>query len=1042
MSIIGAEDEDFENELVDQSSDDKCVCFDSIELLKRRPTHLLVFMQHVILQFDPAPLLCYLHADIVKNLNSRDTKKQFPDFYNNFMDKGAILRVSVPPNITAELDRYRPELLSDDTQRRFAADVQAFQASEVAKQLEDFRQKRMMGMTLSEEQVMDVESHYPTDRVPMDMKEKSVAENLLEKLYDSQLTFVPDEEKCQAIFSAVAGYMKHLEVKNRAGDSKKSKRGFPWIKKNHDPPKPKSNRGFHVPNWIGGSMEVKLKDNEVDKDVKGKEIKGGSARGSLTETPVPSIKKPESSPSVPNVESPGPLSSNPITTSNNTELTPNDGQPGNCLELPTPTDGPLPEMGAGVSVVEHSSAHDAHPEESDKDRRKTRKVGRSESARVDRHSSRRRGSSRKQSRSRSDVDLQPPSSATTSAPLSPQHLHPLEGPNFLSDAPSQSPTSPSPQLEEIDPRLQELELDPPSWRQQAAPQVLKGLSSKETKRQEVINELFATEHAHVRMLSVLQSVFAKPLEKEELLTSIELDTIFPNLEEIIEMHFNLYENLKKLRINDNFIVKRISPTLLNRFDGTEGEWFQKLTSRFCSHQTWALDQIKQRQKKEPRFNSFIQDAESKPQCRRLQLKDIIPTEMQRLTKYPLLLENIAKNTVDPEEKEGVHQSAECCRKILNHVNEEVKTMGNMLALKEYQKKLDVSGLKARNELYTEYKNLDLTQRRMLFEGPLIWRVTKEKAVDVQCLLLDDLLVLAQKQEDKVVLKCQNKSNSAVQDGKPMSPIIKLDSAFLREVATDRKAFYVIFTWESGAQIYELVAQSVGEMKTWTDLIKSTVDDLKRSGVTLRLPIPVPGSSPLSPSTPTAPISLSENGGSKSISDQDKDSVTGDKPERPRDKLMEMLTERGLVHLLDPSSCEQEKVADSALDEVMSLKRLLIGSISLSEDSQPDEEHEEEQPEKPSQETDSSQPTDESESTDRGYMQVNTSPSRREDGAKKEDEDASISAPLVLSQERMDEVYRMLHSLQKKIQRLQAVEEERHKLNEVLSELSLEGGNFQ
>lgn len=40
----------------------------------------------------------------------------------------------------------------------------------------------------------------------------------------------------------------------------------------------------------------------------------------------------------------------------------------------------------------------------------------------------------------------------------------------------------------------------------------------------------------------------------------------------------------------------------------------------------------------------FQEAESKPQCRRLQLKDIIPIEMQRLTKYPLLLENIAKNT--------------------------------------------------------------------------------------------------------------------------------------------------------------------------------------------------------------------------------------------------------------------------------------------------------------------------------------------------------------------------------------------------------------
>lgn len=32
--------------------------------------------------------------------------------------------------------------------------------------------------------------------------------------------------------------------------------------------------------------------------------------------------------------------------------------------------------------------------------------------------------------------------------------------------------------------------------------------------------------------------------------------------------------------------------------------------------------------------------------------------------------------------------------------------------------------------------------------------------------------------------------------------------------SDRKAFYVIFTWDSGAQIYELVAQTVGERKTW------------------------------------------------------------------------------------------------------------------------------------------------------------------------------------------------------------------------------------
>lgn len=40
-----------------QVVDDHCPHFNSIELLKDRPTHLLVFMQHVILQFDPAPLV-------------------------------------------------------------------------------------------------------------------------------------------------------------------------------------------------------------------------------------------------------------------------------------------------------------------------------------------------------------------------------------------------------------------------------------------------------------------------------------------------------------------------------------------------------------------------------------------------------------------------------------------------------------------------------------------------------------------------------------------------------------------------------------------------------------------------------------------------------------------------------------------------------------------------------------------------------------------------------------------------------------------------
>lgn len=54
----------------------------------------------------------------------------------------------------------------------------------------------MMGMTPNEAELNDVESHYPTDRIPMEMKEKSVAENLLDKMSETQSVFVYSTVSC------------------------------------------------------------------------------------------------------------------------------------------------------------------------------------------------------------------------------------------------------------------------------------------------------------------------------------------------------------------------------------------------------------------------------------------------------------------------------------------------------------------------------------------------------------------------------------------------------------------------------------------------------------------------------------------------------------------------------------------------------------------------------------------------------------------------------------------------------------------------------
>ncbi|XP_048880210.1 rho guanine nucleotide exchange factor 1b isoform X6 [Brienomyrus brachyistius] len=987
MSIIGAEDEDFETDL-ESAVDDHCSHFSSLDLVKTRPTHLLVFLQHVMLQFDCAPLLCYLHADLFRTYNAKETKKQFSDFYNTFLDKGAVLRVSIPSHIAFELDRSRPELLGDETQRRFALDIQNNISSEVVKQLDDFRTKRMMGMTPYEHELIEVENHRATERIPLEMKEKAMAETLLDKMFDIQPTISTDEEKFSAIFSAVTSLMKHLGVKAKATDNKKS-RSFFWKIPGRKPDETKSKQRFpsilsDPARWIGGGNEIKTKlDNEVDKEKFNQERKGSSAQFSRPVAPDPIPAKRPSTAGIGGVRESRDGPENPDT-------------PGVSISVITSPDPPNTDPGVTSNRLDPPSVSEGG---------EVSPVG---------------------------TVVSPPiwEPAPAPDPL-PEDTQDKDSSGDLGTASSDSLIlTPLPQ-EEVEPRLLELEQDPPNWRDQVPGGIFKELSKKEIKRQEVINELFTTEHAHVRMLSVLQTVFFRPLERREIMTLPELSTIFPNLDDIFEMHYAFYENLKKLRQEDNFIIKTLSSTLLNRFHGSEGEWFQKLTARFCSHQSYALDVIKSRQKKDPSFGSFIQEAEAKPQCRRLQLKDIIPMEMQRLTKYPLLLGSIAKSTADPVEKERIEQAEECCRRILNHVNEVVKDMENLLTLKDYQRRLDTSGLKPSTELYQEYKNLDLTSRRMNFEGPVTWKVTKEKSVDVQCVLLGDLLVLLQRQDEKMVLKCHSKTQSGVPESKQMlSPVIKLSSALLREVATDPKAFYMI-TCEGGAQIYELVANSAVERKNWTAVIQSVVKELKMNGgSTLEKPKlsslpPTIAGVPYSPTTLHPQLTLTENGsGPRSISsDPDKfEAKVGD----TRQALIDYLSANGF-ELLSHSNAPQEKVASGAFEDVAVLEQLLVGGTAPKA-SQPEEESREDL------EADGSQSAAEGDSTNRK--------STVEQGGKKEGGPDGEGQPIVLSQDQVTEMLRCLHSLELHLKQLQAVEEEHHRLQDILCKFSISAESYQ
>uniref|UniRef100_A0A8C4NJX3 DH domain-containing protein n=1 Tax=Eptatretus burgeri TaxID=7764 RepID=A0A8C4NJX3_EPTBU len=316
------------------------------------------------------------------------------------------------------------------------------------------------------------------------------------------------------------------------------------------------------------------------------------------------------------------------------------------------------------------------------------------------------------------------------------------------------------------------------WQASISRDVLKQLSNQTIKRQDVINELFHTERLHVKSLFVLKVLFRDNLVEKGVMEEALAENVFPHLASLLQQHGRINAVMRNMQ-QPGVIVGFIGDMLVE------------------------------------------QAAESSPHCRRLQLKDLLPAEMQRLTKYPLLLKKLAKySSENAEEQHKVQAATEHCCQILDHVNQSVREAENAFHLQGYQRKLDLSALQTeKNSPLCQYKNLNLTEHRMLHEGPLTWRLTKEKSIDLQVLLLQDLLVLLQKQEDRLVLRAHSLSTRVPGMSKQVyNPILPLGGLLLRDVARDGKAFFILYLSTNGALMYEFCAGSVSGRKAWWNAI--------------------------------------------------------------------------------------------------------------------------------------------------------------------------------------------------------------------------------
>ncbi|XP_051257370.1 rho guanine nucleotide exchange factor 12 isoform X3 [Dicentrarchus labrax] len=787
--IIGAEDEYFGSQ--QEQINGECSSFQNIDLLKSRPAHLAVFLHHVVSQFDPAPLLCYLYADMHKQTSSKESRRFFIEFHSFFMDRTANLKVPLPDTIAAELEKRRLELIPEEVCKQYTQLLQDTLLPDLHKNLEDFRQKRSMGLTLAEDELSKLDLEQGKEALE---KECSCAEHILSKIDDILLVSQPtEEEKCQTMQYVILTYMKHLGVKVKEPRSLEHKRArinfLPKIKKTIKSEKDGEEKVKkpRFPNILGPPRRI----SRVDSTSVGKAVEMNKQR-SPKQLSQPAFGIPEQSDS--SAANSGRIRGNQSS----------EGSDTSSQFLPSTTS---PTHSSPTGQTSDTSGQDSD-------------------SNVSPFCIQPRLSEGLQS-----GDHQEGVSSPTQFDFSPSNLEqsPEEDQDTFSRMEVQCGVcSADVQSEDDQGGEIEYEEDPLNWQSLVSRGVLASLTPQEIKRQEVINELFYTERAHLRTLKVLDVVFYQRLSRDGILPPEDIKHIFINLEEIIQLHVYVTEQMTAIgKRSETSVIGPIADDLLAWFSGEEEEKIKRAVGTFCSNQPSALELIKSRKKKDQRFNLFMQKAESNRLCRRLQLKDIIPVEMQRVTKYPLLLDKIAKYT-DGDEREKVKKAGECCKKILNHVNQAVKEAENKQRLQDYQRRLDLSSLKpSENPMILELKNLDLTKRKMVHEGPLSWKVNKDKTIELYTILLEDILVLLQKQDERLVLKFHGKNPASAADTKHIfSPIIKLNTVLVRPVATDNKSFFVLSMSENGAQIYELMAQTVFDQRAWQCLITQCAEAMK------------------------------------------------------------------------------------------------------------------------------------------------------------------------------------------------------------------------
>ncbi|XP_034392034.1 pleckstrin homology domain-containing family G member 7 isoform X2 [Cyclopterus lumpus] len=281
------------------------------------------------------------------------------------------------------------------------------------------------------------------------------------------------------------------------------------------------------------------------------------------------------------------------------------------------------------------------------------------------------------------------------------------------------------------------------------------------KRQEAIWELFTSECVYfLDQLMVLKEVFLATLTNLQMrncLADVDSWRLFANLNELCLVSSGFLNNLLRVIKDTLEITEDGGPALLELLSKAFQESLCHCLQTYCLNYSTALlylDSLKPRED----FGSYVKWCERNEQCRRLQLRDLLVAPLQRLTRYPLLLRNIAKRCQREDEAGGLQVITEQVDTSICDLEGKVKWLDNYQKVKQLRDAVVWLPVWERDKRAFIPENLKhllkavtlenlISHRSLLHEGKVVL-TENTKLIDVYLFLFDEFLLITKIKRNK------------------------------------------------------------------------------------------------------------------------------------------------------------------------------------------------------------------------------------------------------------------------------------------------------